>query len=188
MTHTIVPPRVYLTIWALLLVFTAITVVVAGVDLGVMNVVVMLGIAVAKAMLVILYFMDVRDASRLTRVVVVSGFAWFALLVLFTMADVVTRAEIGAEWLRKTRLRAERMERALERHPAVPRVELDYADVSRDWRAAVGAIYAMLGWTLDDATEQRMARILELSTAHEGHRYSLEDFGLDRATVAAAFA
>ena len=92
MTHTIVPPRVYLTIWALLLVFTAITVVVAGIDLGVMNVVVMLGIAVAKAMLVILYFMDVRDASRLTRMVVASGFAWFALVVLFTMADVVTRA------------------------------------------------------------------------------------------------
>ena len=103
-------------------------------------------------------------------------------------SDVVTRAEIGAEWLRKTRLRAERMERALERHPHVPRVALAYADVSRDWRGAVSAIYAMLGWTLDEATERRMARFLARSTAHEGHRYSLEDFGLDRAAVAAAFA
>jgi len=42
MIHTIVPPRVYITIWALLLVFTAATVTIAGVDLGVMNVVVML--------------------------------------------------------------------------------------------------------------------------------------------------
>ena len=90
-THTIVPPRVYVTIWALLLVFTAITVVVAGIDLGIMNVVVMLGIAVTKAVLVILYFMDIRDASRLTRLVVVSGFVWFAIMVLFTMTDVLTR-------------------------------------------------------------------------------------------------
>ena len=91
-THTIVPPRVYVTIWALLLLFTAITVVVAGIDLGIMNVVVMLGIAVTKAVLVILYFMDVREASRLTRLVVASGFVWFGIMVLFTMADVVTRA------------------------------------------------------------------------------------------------
>ena len=90
-THTIVPPRVYVTIWALLLVFTAITVVVAGIDLGILNVVVMLGIAVTKAVLVILYFMDIRDASRLTRLVVVSGFVWFAIMVLFTMTDVLTR-------------------------------------------------------------------------------------------------
>ena len=50
-----------------------------------------IGIAVTKAVLVILYFMDVRDASRLTRLVVASGFAWFAIMVLFTMADVLTR-------------------------------------------------------------------------------------------------
>ena len=89
--HTIVPPRVYVTIWALLLIFTAATVVIAGVDLGIMNVVVMLGIAVTKAVLVILYFMDVREASRLTRLVVASGFVWFGIMVLFTMTDVLTR-------------------------------------------------------------------------------------------------
>ena len=89
--HTIVSPRVYVTIWVLLLIFTAATVVIAGVDLGVMNVVVMLGIAVTKAVLVILYFMDVRDASRLTRLVVASGFVWLAIMVLFTMTDVLTR-------------------------------------------------------------------------------------------------
>ncbi|HWP65857.1 MAG TPA: cytochrome C oxidase subunit IV family protein [Candidatus Limnocylindria bacterium] len=91
MTHGVASPRVCLTIWALLLLFTAITVVVAGIDLGVMNVVVMLAIAVTKALLVILYFMDVRDAPQLTRIVVASGFAWFVLLVAFTMADVLTR-------------------------------------------------------------------------------------------------
>jgi cytochrome c oxidase subunit 4 len=92
MSHPIVPPRVYLTVWALLLALTAATVHIAGIDLGVLNVVVMLGIAVTKAVLVILFFMQVRYASRLTWLVVASGFVWFGILVLFTMADVLTRA------------------------------------------------------------------------------------------------
>jgi cytochrome c oxidase subunit 4 len=92
MSHPIVPPRVYLTVWALLLTLTAATVYIAGIDLGVLNVVVMLGIAATKAVLVILFFMHVRYASRLTWLVVASGFVWFGILVLFTMADVLTRA------------------------------------------------------------------------------------------------
>ena len=52
----------------------------------------MLGIAVTKTVLVILYFMHVRWSSRRTWLVVGSGFAWFAILVLFTMADVLTRS------------------------------------------------------------------------------------------------
>ncbi len=103
-------------------------------------------------------------------------------------SDSVTREEVGREWLRKTKLRAERMEATMDRHPQLGNVSLDYADVSRDWRRAVGAIYDMLGWELDAASEARMARFIDRSTAHHGHRYALEDFGLDRQAVAAAFA
>jgi cytochrome c oxidase subunit 4 len=92
MSHPIIPPRVYLAIWGLLLILTAATTYIAGIDLGLLNVVVMLAIAVTKAVLVILYFMHVRYASRLTWLVVASGFVWFGILVLFTMADVLTRA------------------------------------------------------------------------------------------------
>ncbi len=102
-------------------------------------------------------------------------------------SDHVSRQAVGAEWLRKTRLRAERMKQALARHAEVPKVELDYADVSRDWRAAVGKAYAMLGRPLDRSTEARMERFITKSTAHQHHRYALEDFGLDRNTVTAAF-
>ena len=91
MGHHIVPPRVYVAIWAVLLALTVATRLIADIDLGVMNVVVMLGIAVTKAVLVVLYFMHVRYASRLTWLVVGSGVVWFAILVLFTMADVLTR-------------------------------------------------------------------------------------------------
>lgn len=102
-------------------------------------------------------------------------------------SDQVTRERVGREWLRKTSLRAERMEQSLARHPDVPRVELDYADVGRDWRSAVAKVYATLGRPLDRSTEARMAHFIARSTTHRGHRYTLEDFGLDRSTVTAAF-
>jgi cytochrome c oxidase subunit 4 len=92
MSHVVVPPRVYVAIFAILLALTAVTTAVAYVDLGIMNVVVMLAIAVVKAVLVILFFMHVRYATRLTWLVVASGFAWFGLLVLFTLSDVLTRS------------------------------------------------------------------------------------------------
>ena len=52
---------------------TFLTVVVARIDLGVFNNVAMLGIAVAKASLVVLFFMHVRWSTRLTWVVVGAG-------------------------------------------------------------------------------------------------------------------
>ena len=94
-TH-LVPVRVYLTIFALLMMFTAITVGVSFIDLGPMNTLVAIVIAVTKMMLVILYFMHVRYSSRLTWAVVAGGFFWLAILLLLTLGDYLTR---GPGWL-----------------------------------------------------------------------------------------
>jgi len=91
MTTHVIPPRVYLAVFAALLALTATTTAVAFVDLGVMNVVVMLAIAVVKGLLVVLFFMHVRYSPRLTWLVVASGFTWFAILVALTLSDYVTR-------------------------------------------------------------------------------------------------
>jgi len=91
----VVPLRVYLSVFATLLVLTGVTTAVAFVDLGRMNVVIMLAIAVTKATLVILYFMHVRYADRLTWVVVGSGFVWLLVLIGFTMSDLLTRQILG---------------------------------------------------------------------------------------------
>ena len=87
----VVPIRIYMIIFATLLVLTAVTTAVAYVNLGPMNVVVMLLIAFFKASLVILYFMHVRFTSRLTQVAAVSGFAWLVILIGLTLSDVLTR-------------------------------------------------------------------------------------------------
>ena len=87
----IVPVRIYLLIFATLVVLTGVTTAVAFVDLGVMNVVVMLLIAFTKATLVVLYFMHVRFTSRLTQLAAASGFAWLAILIGLTLCDVLSR-------------------------------------------------------------------------------------------------
>jgi len=82
----VAPKSLYYLVFLALLVGTAVTVAVAFFDLGAMNNVVMLTIACVKALLVILFFMHVRWGSRLTWLVVASGFFW--LLILFSVVAV----------------------------------------------------------------------------------------------------
>jgi len=92
MSHHIVPIKVYVLIFGGLLAFTALTTGVAFVDLGAFNTVVALAIAVTKAILVILFFMHVRYSPHLTRIVVLAGFFWLAILITLTLSDFRTRS------------------------------------------------------------------------------------------------
>jgi cytochrome c oxidase subunit 4 len=94
MSEHVTSKKTYLAIFGALLVLTYLTVAVSRIDLGRLNTIVALTIAVTKASLVVLFFMHVRYSTRLTKLVVVGGFVWLALLFGFTMADFVTRAWI----------------------------------------------------------------------------------------------
>jgi cytochrome c oxidase subunit IV len=91
MSGHVAPKSLYYGIFAALMVGTVITVAVAFVDLGALNNVVMLTIAIAKATLVVLFFMHVRWSTRLTWVVVISGFFWLLIMFSFTMMDYLSR-------------------------------------------------------------------------------------------------
>ena len=91
MSEHIVPVKVYITIWAVLMVLTGVTILVAYYDLGRFNTIVALSIAVFKALLVILYFMHVKYSSRLTKVVIAAGVFWLIILIVFTFSDYWTR-------------------------------------------------------------------------------------------------
>jgi cytochrome c oxidase subunit IV len=91
-THTVVPPRVYATVFGALLVFTALTVFASYLELYVFNAVVALTIAVIKAVLVILFFMHIRYSSRLTKLTIAAGFFTLIVLLLMTMTDYISRA------------------------------------------------------------------------------------------------
>src|SRR5579862_8225425 len=90
--HHIVSPVVYVIIGSVLLVLTAITVAASYVEMGILNPIVALGIAVLKATLVILFFMHVKYSSRLTKLTVAAGIFTFLVLVGMTLADYMTRA------------------------------------------------------------------------------------------------
>ena len=91
-TGHVVPTRVYYLIFAALMVGTAITVGVAFVDLGPLNAIVALTIAVLKATLVVLFFMHVRYSTRLTWAVVMGGVFWLGILLALTFSDYLTRS------------------------------------------------------------------------------------------------
>jgi cytochrome c oxidase subunit 4 len=94
--HHVVPVKTYLAIFGILMVGTAITVAAAFVDLGALNNVVMLGIAIFKATLVVLFFMHVKYSTRLIHVVAACGFLWLLILFGITMSDYLTRGWLGA--------------------------------------------------------------------------------------------
>lgn len=93
--------RTYFAVFTALLVLTAITVGVAYVDLGILNIPLALAIAGVKATLVVAFFMHLRFATPLTTAFVLCGFAWLIVLIVLTLGDVMTRAWIPVpnSWL-----------------------------------------------------------------------------------------
>jgi cytochrome c oxidase subunit 4 len=90
--HHIVQPKTYLLILIALLVLTATTTGVAFLDLGVLNPVVALAIAVIKTTLVVLFFMHLRYSSRLLKLTLGAGLFTFTVLIMMTLSDYVSRA------------------------------------------------------------------------------------------------
>ena len=92
MSEHIVPVRIYLMIFAALLVGTGLTVFAAFVDFPwQFNTIVALTIAVAKATLVVLYFMHVRYGPRLVWLIVGAALFWLAIMFSLTFSDYFTR-------------------------------------------------------------------------------------------------
>lgn len=100
MNHKVVPVRTYILIWAILICATFTTLGIAFIDLGPWNIVVALMIAFTKMSLVVLYFMHVKQASNLTRIFVVAGFFFLAILICLAMTDYGTRSwlPVGRMW------------------------------------------------------------------------------------------
>jgi cytochrome c oxidase subunit IV len=83
--------RLYVAVFAALVFLTLVTVGVSYVDLGPLSVVVALTIAFTKALLVVVFFMHLRESSGLIWVAAGGGFFWLAILIALTMSDVMTR-------------------------------------------------------------------------------------------------
>jgi cytochrome c oxidase subunit 4 len=95
----------YIVVWAILMVLLFATVFAAKIDLDHdvfpgANLVVAMIIALTKALVVVLWFMHVKDASKLTWVFAGASFIWLALLILGTAQDYHTRGWLNGWELR----------------------------------------------------------------------------------------
>ena len=93
-SHTeehVVPIGVYISVFLLLMLGTALTTWVAYIDLGAFNTVVALLIAFVKMSLVILFFMHAKYQPGLTRIAIICAFFWLAIMMTLTLSDELSR-------------------------------------------------------------------------------------------------
>lgn len=93
--HHIVSPKLYLGIFAALMVCTALTVFAATVDLNQyfrgLNVIIALVIATFKASLVVLFFMHGKYSPKRTQLIIICSVFWLAVMLFMTMSDYISR-------------------------------------------------------------------------------------------------
>ncbi len=82
---------IFVAVWLALMVLTAITVAVAQVDLGALNIWVALGIASLKSGLVIAFFMHMKYENWLLRFSLFATLVTLAIFIGFTFFDVLYR-------------------------------------------------------------------------------------------------
>ena len=93
--HHVVSPRLYLLVFASLMVLTFLTVAASRYDFGAGNTVVAMGIAILKATLVVLFFMHVKYSNRLVQLFIGAAFLWLALLIAGALSDYVSRGRVN---------------------------------------------------------------------------------------------
>jgi cytochrome c oxidase subunit 4 len=91
MSGHVSPKSTYFGIFGALMVLTFLTIAAAFTPLGPFNFPVAIGIAILKGTLVILFFMHVKDSSRLTKMIVAMSFFFLMILFGLTMTDYLSR-------------------------------------------------------------------------------------------------
>ena len=94
MSH-VAPKSQLFAVFATLMVLTVATVLVSRVNLGYLNLPVAMVVAVTKALLVILIFMEVKYSPRLVQVTAAAGFVFLGIMILYTMTDYLSRNLLG---------------------------------------------------------------------------------------------
>jgi cytochrome c oxidase subunit 4 len=91
MSEPITPQPTYYAVFAALIALTLLTVGASFLELGTWHTPVGVAIGVAKALLVVLFFMHLRYSTRLTWLVVAAGLFWVAFMMAMTLTDYLTR-------------------------------------------------------------------------------------------------
>ncbi len=90
-TSHIVPYRTFILVWVVLLIMVILTIAVAQIDLGPLNIWVALLIASSKSALVIYIFMHMKYEQRLFKLTLLSALIILAIFIGITFVDVLYR-------------------------------------------------------------------------------------------------
>jgi cytochrome c oxidase subunit 4 len=82
--------------WLALMILLAATTASAFVPLGTANLFISLAIAVGKALIVLLFFMELRSSRALVRSFAAAGFFWLMIMIALTTADYTHRTDARA--------------------------------------------------------------------------------------------
>lgn len=94
--------------------------------------------------------------------------------------DMPCRAQIRDVWLDFCEQMTRRCIASREHIPAAQQLDVQYADMNRNWRGVMRRIYDFAGMEFTAEAETAMDAWLtssEREGMHKGHRYALEDFG-----------
>ena len=89
--ENVVQPKVYVRTCLALLGLLTLTWAIGYIDLGPFNLIIALGIAITKAILIALFFMEIHYHTGITRIFAGAGLVWLALLFLLSFSDYLTR-------------------------------------------------------------------------------------------------
>lgn len=92
--HHVVPLKIYFANFAALMVLLVITLGAAAVDLGQWNLLIAMAIAIAKAGLIMTFFMHLKWSSPLIRLFALITLLFLGIMFLFTLTDYVARGWI----------------------------------------------------------------------------------------------
>lgn len=98
MPAQVVTIKTYTVSFLALIALLVLTVVANFVDLGALSVAASLAIALAKALLIGLFFMEVRYSKPMVWLFAIAGFVWLAIMIGLTLNDYQSRPWTGQLW------------------------------------------------------------------------------------------
>jgi cytochrome c oxidase subunit 4 len=90
-----ISPKTYYGVCVALLALLALTAGASVLPLGPFNVVAAVGIAVCKALLILVFFMHLKISGRVVRLFAGMGFVWLGILFFLALNDFLTRGYLG---------------------------------------------------------------------------------------------
>ncbi|NBB73411.1 MAG: oxidase [Bacteroidetes bacterium] len=130
--HHIIPFKTLANVFGALVVLTVLTVAVAQVDLGPLEIPVALGIAIAKSALVVMFFMALKYDKPVNSMVFTVGTVFVVVFLVFTLFDTAFRGDIGNVGVQTIEEEEAELERLREREPDPEQLRVTPSDYGQD--------------------------------------------------------